>query len=66
MDARDKEREKMANIVNLHRVFTVIPTATIEKSDRFLLSGLDFRVALARPWPVINPRFYEIFLEQDD
>lgn len=61
-----KERHRYASTATIYMCWIMVPTAPPEELDRLVVGSLDFRVRKVKGWPVINPSFYELHIEEDN
>lgn len=60
----EKEREKMGNYTSLYRVFSEA-SSLIDNDDRFIIGSVNLRIRKINYWPLINPKYLELFCEAE-
>lgn len=66
LDQQQKERAGLATVTRALRVKCAPPTATVKVRDRFILGGVDYRIAAPpQPIPAVNPSHYLVYLEAE-
>ena len=64
----ERERDQMGTVAALHMMWTKLPEAgeTIRERDRIIIGTYDFRVLKVKPWPVVDPVYYELHIEDEN
>ena len=63
----ERERAKMSSVAAICLFWTMVPDngQTIQERDRILLNGVDYRVRKVKAWPMVDPQYYELHIEDE-
>lgn len=63
----ERERNKMGTVASLAMLFCFPPDTgvVIKERDRLIISDQDFRIRKVKKWPMIDPAFYELHVEDE-
>ena len=63
----EKERARLSTVASILMVWTELPdnSVKITEQHRVLIGGIDFRIRKVKAWPVIDPVFYELHVEDE-
>lgn len=66
LDQQQKERAGLATVNRALLVKCEPPTAVVKVRDRFILGGVDYRIAAPpQPVPAVDPSHYLVYLEAE-
>lgn len=63
----EKERAGFGTVASIGMMWTKLPAAgiVIQERDRIVIDTLDLRVRKVKAWPMVNPEFYELHVEDE-
>lgn len=63
----EKERAGLGSVASIGMMWAKIPSTgiVIQERDRVIIGALDFRVRKVKAWPMVNPEFYELHVEDE-